>query len=102
MKIRYTSSDLSNPTMIAMMHWVRQCKEFIEEEDHIFEDLKDLATKLEEWRILHKPKDIRCRDAVKIILFKDQEIMIQDSIRAEFIKITKEATRHVQPSRNHS
>ena len=72
--------------MVALLQWVRQCKEFIEEDDHIFESFKELAVKLEEWRMLHKPKDIRYRDAVQIIIYQDSEIMISDLIRAEFIK----------------
>jgi hypothetical protein len=87
--------------MTTLMQWVRQCKEFIEEDDHIFDNMEELAKKLEEWRMMHKPKDIRCRDAVEIILYGDHEILITDKIKAEFIRITKEAT-HVQSTGNHS
>lgn len=90
MKIHYNSSDLSNPTMIALMEWVKQCKEFIEEEDGIFHSFRELAEKLEEWRMEHQPEDPRHKKAVTVTLYQDDEILIQDQIRAEFIKVTKE------------
>lgn len=99
MKIRYSASDLSNPTMIVMLEWVKQCKQYIEEEDQVFENFEELARQLEYWRMQHRPKDLRCRDAVQIQLFGDEEILISDQIRAEFITITKAST-HVQSSRN--
>lgn len=95
MKIRYTSSDLSNPTMIAMLEWVKHCKAYIEEEDHIFNSFEELARQFEFWRMQHRPKDIRFRDAVKVTLYRDDEILISDEIKGEFINITKDPY-HVQ------
>lgn len=99
MNIRYKASDLSNPTMIVMLEWVEQCKQYIEEEDQVFDSFDKLARQLEYWRLQHRPKDIRCRDAVQIQLFGDDEILISDQLKAEFIQITKEST-HVQSTGN--
>ncbi|MDN3689064.1 hypothetical protein [Cyclobacterium jeungdonense] len=100
MNIRYKTSDLSNPTMIVMMEWVKQCKQYIEEEDQVFASFDELARQLEYWRLQHRPKDMRCRDAVQIQLFGDHEILISDQLKAEFIQITKCPT-HVQSRTDH-
>lgn len=98
MKIAYEASQLTNPTMVALLGWVEQCYEFLDESDGVFKSMEEMGRQLEYWRRQHQPEDQRHREAVTIELFGKEEILISDKLNGEFIHVKK--TTHVQLARS--
>lgn len=98
MKINYTCSALSNPTMVAMLGWVEQCYEYLTDNDGVFDSMEGLGKQLEYWRRTHQPDDVRYREAVEIRLFGEETLLISDKIKGEYIQLTR--TENVQLTRN--
>ncbi len=88
MKFTIENNGVTNPTLVCLLDWAQLIQELITEDDQIFPSMEAIGRQLEFYRLKHQPDKIQDRDSVSVRLFGQQELLISDQNRGEYIRLT--------------
>lgn len=88
MKLHIEKSELTNPTLMHLEAWLLAIDEHLQN-DHVFNNLDELATNLESWRSEFCRGELECHwgDQVTVMVYGNEIILISDQRSGEFIKV---------------
>jgi len=80
MKITYTSSPITNPSLANLRQWVIN----IQDSTGIFKSMEEIARVLELWRSKDGAPEAK---EVEVVLFSTDSILIKDQSRGEYVQV---------------